>query len=55
MLIHWLLLLLPLVIAGEDFYQMLGIDRNADDRTIRRAFKKLAITKHPDKNMVIED
>ncbi|KAE9553345.1 hypothetical protein FO519_003458 [Halicephalobus sp. NKZ332] len=40
----------PLAILAEDYYEMLGIQRDADDRTIRKAFKKLAIQKHPDKN-----
>ncbi|CAD6184800.1 unnamed protein product [Caenorhabditis auriculariae] len=35
---------------GEDYYKLLGVERDADDRTIRKAFKKLAIQKHPDKN-----
>ncbi|TKR94871.1 hypothetical protein L596_009103 [Steinernema carpocapsae] len=38
------------LIAGEDFYEMLGIPKDADNRAIRRAFKKLAIQLHPDKN-----
>ncbi|KAI6234475.1 DnaJ-like protein subfamily C member 10 [Aphelenchoides fujianensis] len=50
----WSLLLLPLLffvcLAGDDFYQLLGVSRDADDRTIRKAFKKLAIQKHPDKD-----
>ncbi|CAI4224319.1 unnamed protein product [Auanema sp. JU1783] len=29
---------------------MLGVERDADDRTIRKAFKKVALLKHPDKN-----
>ncbi|CAD5206006.1 unnamed protein product [Bursaphelenchus okinawaensis] len=44
-------LLIPLIILSDaDYYKLLGVKRNADDRTIRRAFKKLAITKHPDKD-----
>jgi molecular chaperone DnaJ len=34
----------------SDLYEILGIDRNADDETIKKAFKKLAIQFHPDKN-----
>lgn len=52
LLIHVLLLLVSTVTGGADFYGMLGVGRDADDRTIRRAFKKLAITKHPDKDSV---
>ncbi|RDD38578.1 DnaJ-like protein subfamily C member 10 [Trichoplax sp. H2] len=36
--------------AGDDFYQLLGIARSADNKDIRRAFKKLALIMHPDKN-----
>lgn len=40
------------VLSGEDFYGLLGVERGATTQEIRRAFKKLALTKHPDKNMV---
>jgi hypothetical protein len=31
------------VLAGEDYYDILGIGREADNREIRKAFKKLAL------------
>ncbi|XP_058802167.1 dnaJ homolog subfamily C member 10-like [Phymastichus coffea] len=34
---------------ADDYYKLLGVDRTADQRDIRKAFKKLAITEHPDK------
>ncbi|CAF0886173.1 unnamed protein product [Didymodactylos carnosus] len=34
---------------GEDFYQLLGVQKSASQRDIRRAFKKIALEKHPDK------
>jgi molecular chaperone DnaJ len=34
----------------SDLYQILGIEKNADDETIKKSFKKLAIQYHPDKN-----
>uniref|UniRef100_A0AC34RN72 DnaJ homolog subfamily C member 10 n=1 Tax=Panagrolaimus sp. JU765 TaxID=591449 RepID=A0AC34RN72_9BILA len=48
--IFYAFLLLPLAILAEDYYELLGVARDADDRTIRKAFKKIAIQKHPDKN-----
>ncbi|KAG8229702.1 hypothetical protein J437_LFUL009827 [Ladona fulva] len=37
--------------TGDDYYELLGISKNADNREIRKAFKKLAMTLHPDKNI----
>ncbi|MDH5695105.1 MAG: molecular chaperone DnaJ [Dehalococcoidia bacterium] len=34
----------------RDYYEVLGIDRNATDEEIRRAFRKLAFQYHPDHN-----
>ena len=36
--------------ASEDFYQILGVPRNADQDEIQRAYRKLARSYHPDVN-----
>ena len=34
----------------KDYYKILGVEKNATQDAIKKAFRKLAIQYHPDKN-----
>ena len=34
----------------RDYYEILGVDKNADESTIKKAYRKVAMQFHPDRN-----
>ncbi|KAH8820859.1 hypothetical protein F5884DRAFT_720257 [Xylogone sp. PMI_703] len=45
-----LLCIVQLALCAEDYYKLLGLDKNASDRDIKRAYRTLSKKYHPDKN-----
>ena len=45
-----LLISIVLVLADKSFYELLEVPREASEADIKRAFRKLSLKYHPDKN-----
>ena len=44
-----IILCVILSVLADDYYKLLEVDRNADDKTIKKSFKKLSLQFHPDR------
>lgn len=45
-----ILMITELILAKKDYYDILGLPKDATERQIKKAFHKLAMKYHPDKN-----
>lgn len=45
-----ILMITELILAKKDYYDILGVPRDATERQIKKAFHRLAMKYHPDKN-----
>lgn len=45
-----ILMITELILARTDYYEILGVPKDASERQIKKAFHQLAMKYHPDKN-----
>lgn len=45
-----ILMITELILAKKDFYDILGLPKSATERQIKKAFHRLAMKYHPDRN-----